>query len=99
VTKINLNLTSEIMADIYRFMAFAEMRSYSEDLRKFRPLLRPIVPEIEKTRSVQGPRGAQKVNYDTPIAKKKRRLICRDWLQMSLWYIRLKKASTGQTPF
>ena len=87
------------MADIYRFKSFAEMRSYAPTLKRFRPLLRPIVPEIEAQRKVAGPRGVQSVNYDTPMAKRKRRLIIRDWFQMALWYIRLKKAARGVTPF
>jgi hypothetical protein len=36
---------------------------------------------------------------ETPIACKKRRLLIRDWWQMALWYVRLKKAAQGQTPF
>jgi len=52
VTKINMNLTSEIMADIYRFQAFAEMRTYNKDLKKFRPLLKPVVLELEMQRKV-----------------------------------------------
>lgn len=79
---------------MYRFQTFSEMRTYLKDLKRFRPLIHPVVVEIEKQKS-----SSRGKDYESQLALKKRRLIIRDWWQMALWYVRLKKAAKGQTPF
>ena len=35
----------------------------------------------------------------TPAHKKKRSQLIRDWFKLVLWYVRLRKAARGQTPY
>jgi hypothetical protein len=51
-------------------------------LKKYRPLYR-IHPFIGLT---------------DPDSIHKKRLVIRDWLMISLWYVRLKKCAQGSTP-
>jgi hypothetical protein len=80
-----MNLNPDIAKDLFRFRAFIEMFSYCRDLKKFRPLLR-----------IQSFIDRKQLN---PMQKKRKSKVIRDWFQLVLWYIRLKNAARGETPF
>jgi hypothetical protein len=61
------------------------MFSYGVDLKRFRPLYR--VQQF-----IENPDASHR------FARRKV-LIIRDWMQLVLWYVRLKRASRGATPF
>lgn len=61
------------------------MFSYARELKRFRPPLR-IQAFVDSP------------PY-TPAHKKKRSQLIRDWFQLVLWYVRLRRASKGATPF
>ncbi len=61
------------------------MFSYARELKRFRPFLR-IQTFVDSP------------PY-TPAHKKKRSQLIRDWFQLVLWYVRLRRASKGGTPY
>lgn len=61
------------------------MFSYVRELKRFRPPLR-IQAFVDNP------------PY-TPAHKKKRSQLIRDWFQLVLWYVRLRRASKGATPY
>lgn len=85
VSQVSLNVTPQTLRDILKFQSFLEMFSYSRDLKRFRPPVR-IQTFID-----QG-------GY-TPLYKKKRQQVIRDWFELVLWYVRLRRASKGATPY
>ena len=74
-----------MLRDILKFQAFLEMFSYCKDLKRYRPPLR-IQTFIDNPAY-------------TPAHKKKRSQLIRDWFKLVLWYVRLRKAARGQTPY
>ncbi len=85
ISKINLNLNPDCLSDIYRLKSFIEMFSYSDSLKRFRPLIKPGYFVDKENLSAN--------------EKKVRTLVIRDWFALALWYIRLRKAAKGTTPF
>lgn len=85
VSPIKVEISPPIVRDILKFQSFIEMFSYAKDLKRFRPLFR--VQQF----------------IDNPDAShryaRRKILIIRDWMQLVLWYVRLKRASKGATPF
>lgn len=85
ISQITLNLSPLTLRDILKFQAFLEMFSYCSDLKRYRPPLR-----IQYF--VDNPAY-------TPAHKKKRSQLIRDWFRLVLWYVRLRRAARGATPF
>jgi hypothetical protein len=85
MSPIKANFTPDTIRDILKFQSFIEMFSYAMDLKRFRPLYR--VQQL-----IDNPDASHK------FARRKV-LIIRDWMQLVLWYVRLKRASKGATPF
>lgn len=73
------------MRDILKFQAFLEMSSYSKELVRFKPPLR-IQHFVENPA------------YTQDMKTKKRRLI-QDWFRVVHWFVRLRRASRGRTPY
>lgn len=61
------------------------MFSYAKDLKKYRPLIR-VQTFVEQ-------------QAYTPQQKKKRAAVIKDWWQLILWYIRLRKIAKGSIPY
>jgi hypothetical protein len=61
------------------------MASYARELKRFRPPLRLQA-------FVDSPAY-------TPAHKRKRASLVRDYFHMVLWYVRLRKAAKGATPY
>ncbi len=85
ISQISLNVSPHSLRDILKFQSFLEMFSYAKELKRFRPPLR-IQAFVDNP------------PY-TPAHKKKRSQLIRDWFQLVLWYVRLRRASKGATPF
>ena len=61
------------------------MFSYCKDIKRYRPPLR-IQTFVDSPAY-------------TPQHKRKKSQLIRDWFQLVLWYVRLRKASKGATPY
>jgi hypothetical protein len=61
------------------------MFSYARDLKKYRPLLR--VQAFVDTPAA------------TPLLQKRKAAVIRHWFQLILWFVRLRRASKGATPY
>ncbi len=89
LSQIRFQITPDLMHDLVRMKAFFEMFSYIVDLKKYKPLFKPSYflrkDVIEK--------------YGKERVAKMKRLNIRDWLWLSVWYVRLKKISRGITPY
>lgn len=73
-----------MVRDLLKFKAFLEMFSYSKDLRRYKPPIR-IQAFVDSPAY-------------TPAHKKKKSALIRDWFQIVLWYVRLRRAAKGATP-
>ena len=80
-----MHLQPTLVRDILKFQQFLEMFSYAKDLKKYRPLIR-VQTFVEQ-------------QAYTPQQKRKRAAVVRDWWQLVLWYIRLRKISKGVMPY
>jgi hypothetical protein len=85
IQSININLSPTSMRDILKFQAFLEMSSYHRELVRFKPPLRPL-------HYIENP------PYRDEDKKKKSKLIG-DWFRVALWFVRLRNAAKGRTPF
>jgi Vacuolar sorting-associated protein 13, N-terminal len=85
ISQINLNLNPTMLRDILKFKAFLEMFSYTRDLKRYRPPIR-IQAFVDSPAY-------------TPAHKKKKQALIRDWFKLVLWYVRLRRAAKGATPF
>jgi len=79
-----LNLHPEITYDLFKLNTFMEMFTYVQDIKRFRPLIRISF--------FLGRKLSEK-------EKKIKGFVIRDWFSMALWYVRLKKAAKGCTPY
>jgi len=81
VTKLILNLKPEIIDNICSFYEYYRNIELCQKLRNYKPLTRPIILE--------------KASLDEKDIKK-RKLIVKDWILLSVWASRLKKIAAKQ---
>ena len=84
VSKLILTTTPDLCRDMMQFVSYAETFSYIEDLKKYRPTMR-LQAFIEYRESQGGHLSAAQ--------ERKRKVVCRDWWRMVLWYVRLRRAA------
>jgi len=78
LTKVAVNMSSNIIEDMNTFREHAATIMIMRELKNYRPLQRPIVSEPKAT--------------DSNKFKRKRLLIVRDWFFYAVWTTRVKQA-------
>ena len=78
-SNLNLRITPDVIHEWNRLQEFFFNVKLSPELKMYRPQRRP---EVNKGLDAQ---------EMTEKARRKRRLIVRDWLYLAVWYVRLRK--------
>lgn len=92
--KIRLNIKPLTLCDMMRFNQYQELQSYLADLKRFRPMIRiQTFIDLRKQLQQRNPNATL-----PPDIEAKRQAVIKDWFRLVLWYIRLRKAATGETP-
>jgi hypothetical protein len=86
--KVRVNVNPITLCDVNRFRQYLEGQTYIHDLARYRPQIR-IQTFIDYRK---------KNKYMPPEIEAKRKAVVRDWFRLTLWFIRLRKAASGQTP-
>ena len=84
-SKVILQVSPNVVKDIFEMRAYFEMQSYVQELKRYRPAIR--IGTIQKL--IKSCRDPERLE----LLKKIKRSVIRDWYKLILWYVRLRRAS------